>query len=370
MIVVDLQDYREDGIPPGPVLFQIQGFEKVGRSRMNHVIAEIPAAMRMQQLLGGFEVSQALYVIAELGVATALLEGPRTVEDLASATGADVDALWRIIRFLATLDVFRTDGETVEVTDLGRTLADGPVDSLRGLARYWMETHYAPFGSLLHTARTGQIGATEYLGKPFFEWVNESPHLAELQNIAMADGARSNRGELLESYQLPEGKTVADIGGADGTLLVELLARQPARRGIVFDLPGVLARASATLEAAGLSDRVTVVGGDFFENVPTADVYVMSVVLHDWDNASCVRILRNIAKAAAPGARLVLLEMVMPPGNSPHFTKMIDLTMLALLGGRERTETEWRRLLRDGGFTLARVVSGSGVISVIEATIN
>ncbi|HEY0693902.1 MAG TPA: methyltransferase [Kribbella sp.] len=337
---------------------------------MNHVIPEIPAAMRMQQLLSGFEVSQALYVIAELGVATALLEGPRSFEDLAATTGSDVDALGRIIRFLASFDVFRTDGGTVEVTDLGWTLADGPADSVRGLVQYWMETHYAPFGGLLHTARTGEIGATKFLGKPFFEWVNESLHLAELQNIAMADGGRSARGDLLESYQLPEGETVADIGGADGTLLVELLADQPERRGIVFDLPRVVAKATGTVEASGLSDRVTVVGGDFFEHVPTADVYVMSVVLHDWDNASSVRILRNIAKAAAPGARLVLLEMVMPDGNSPHFTKMIDLTMLALLGGRERTETERRRLLADGGFTLGRVVSGSGMFSAIEATRN
>src|ERR1700677_4552845 len=219
---------------------------------------EIPAPVRMQQLLSGFEVSQALYVVAELGVATTLLDGPRSVKELALAAGADQDALGRIIRFLASLGVFQTNGEIVTVTDLGRTLADGPPDSIRGLARYWMKTHYAPFGDLLHTARTGEIAAVKYLGRPFFEWISESPQLAEIQNTAMADGGRSARGDLLAAYKLPGNGTVADIGGADGTLLAEFLAGEPERRGIVFDLPSVVAAASRTLTDAGLSDRVTV----------------------------------------------------------------------------------------------------------------
>jgi SAM-dependent methyltransferase len=331
----------------------------------------IPAAVRMQQLLSGFEVSQALYVVAELGVATALLGGPRSVEELAAETGADSDALGRIIRFLAPLGVFRATDDGVEVTDLGRTLAEGPDDSVRGLARYWMETHYAPFGDLLHTARTGETAATKFLGKPFFDWVKESSHLAEVQNSAMADGGRSARGDLLDHYRLPEGNTIADIGGADGTLLAELLVKRPDSKGIVFDLPKVSAEAHETLAAAGLSDRTTVIGGDFFDAVPTADVYVMSAVLHDWSDSEAARILRSIADAAAPGARLVLVEMVMPEGDGPHVTKMVDLIMLAMVGGRERTETEWRSLLEEGGFTLDRIVSGStGVMSAIEATLS
>ncbi|MEV4757843.1 methyltransferase [Micromonospora sp. NPDC049559] len=324
----------------------------------------------MRQLLAGFEVSQALYVIAELGVATELLDGPRSVEDLAKATNADRDALGRIIRFLTPLGVFRTLDGRVEVTDLGRTLADGPVHSLRAAARYLMETHYVPFSGLLHTARTGKTGANEILGKPFFDWVTESPRLSGLQNAAMAGGGRVSLGDLLDVYQIPAGQTIADIGGADGWLLAELLTRAPERKGIVFDLPNIVAGASEVLTAAGLDKRASVVAGDFFDSIPTADVYLMSVVLHDWDDAAAVRILRNIAKAAAPGARLVLMEMVMPEDDGAHFTKTIDLVMLTLFGGRERTQAEWRRLLADGGFRLDRVVSGSGVISAIEATLS
>jgi hypothetical protein len=190
----------------------------------------------MHELLTGFQVSQALFAVAELGVATALLDGPREVSDVAAAVGADADTLGRIIRFLAQLGVFRTSGDTIEITDLGRTLADGPADSLRNVARYFHQTHYAPFGSLLHTVRTGEPAATAYLGKPFFDWVMESPELAALQNDAMA------------GFTLPEGRTVADIGGADATLLVELLTGRPERRGIVFDLrSGSYSAVEATL---------------------------------------------------------------------------------------------------------------------------
>jgi hypothetical protein len=233
-----------------------------------------------------------------------------------------------------------------------------------------MKTHYATFGELLHTARTGEIAAVKYLGRPFFEWISESPQLSEIQNTAMADGGRSARGDLLSGYKLPGSGTVADIGGADGTLLAEFLAGEPARRGIVFDLPNVVATAARTLAEAGMNERVAVIGGDFFESVPSADTYLMSVVLHDWDNAAAARILRNVAAAATPGARLVLLEMVIPEGDGPHFTKLIDVVMLAMLGGRERTSAEWRKLLADGGFTLDRIVPGSAAFSAIEATLN
>jgi hypothetical protein len=330
----------------------------------------LPPAARMQQLLTGFEVSQALFVIAELGVATELLDGPRTVDDLAAAVGADADALGRIIRVLAQDEVFRTSGATVEITDLGRTLAEGPADSVRNVARYFRQTHYAPFGNLLDTVRTGVPAATVFLGKPFFDWINENPDLAELQNDAMAGFTQNARGDLLDVYDLPQGGTVADIGGADGTLLVELLAGRPDRRGIVFDLPSTVSAARPMVRAAGLDERVEIVPGNFFESVPTADVYVLSAVLQDWDNATALRILRNVAKAAPTGARLVVIDMVVPEGDAPHPTKMIDITMLGMLGGRQRSESEWRRLLAGGGFTLHRAVAGSGLHSALEATLS
>jgi precorrin-6B methylase 2 len=320
-------------------------------------------------MLFGFQMSQALFAVAELDVATALLNGPREVEDLATEVGADADALGRIIRFLAQHGVFRTSGSTVQITDLGSVLADGPADSLRSVARYFRQTHYAPFGKLLDTVRTGEPAAKAFLGKPFYDWINENPDLAALQNDAMAGFTQNARGDLLQVFDLPPGMTVADIGGADGTLLVELLAGRPERRGIVFDLPSVVSTARPTVRAAGLEERVEIVAGDFFEEVPLADLYVLSAVLQNWNNSSGVSILQNVAKAAPAGARLVIIDMVVPEGDAPHPTKMIDITMLGMLGGRQRSESEWRRLLGDGGFALQRVVTGSGSYSALEATL-
>jgi hypothetical protein len=175
---------------------------------------------------------------------------------------------------------------------------------------------------------------------------------------------------MLTGYRLPAGVTVADVGGADGSLLCQLLKDDPGRRGVVFDLPGVVTQAHANLEAAGIADRVELVGGDFFDSVPAADVYVMSEVLHDWDDEYGTRILHNIGKAASPGARLVLIESVLPADGTPHPAIMMDLVMLAMLGGRERTAADWEGLLESGGFTLDRIISSEGAVSsVIEATL-
>lgn len=178
-----------------------------------------PALATMHEMMSGFVLSQAIFVVAELDVATVLLAGPRRVGHLAVAVGADPDALGRIIRFLAQHGVFRLSADTVEVTNLGRTLADGPSNSLRTAAKYFHRTHYAPFGNLLQTVRTGEPAATSFLGKPFFEWVNDHPDLADLQNDAMACFTRIARGNLLDIYDMPVGEVVADLGGRTAACL-------------------------------------------------------------------------------------------------------------------------------------------------------
>jgi hypothetical protein len=330
---------------------------------------QIPAQIQMQQLAAGFQVSQALYVVAKLDIATILGDGPRTVDQLAAETNANADALGRIIRFLATLGVFRTNGDEVEITELGATLTDDRPDSVRYGMLYWMETHYAPFGDLLHTALTGETAATRYYGKPFFDWISTDVEKVEVQNRAFANVSNSLRAGMFEGYRLPEGAVVADIGGADGSMLAQLLAGAPDRRGIVFDRPEVVAAAQKTLADHGLADRVQSIGGDFFQSVPAADVYILSYILHDWDDESCRRVLRTIAEAAEPGARVVLVEAVIPPGDVPHPAKVIDLTMLAMLTGRERTAEEYRALLDSAGFTVDRIVPSPTPFSFVEATL-
>jgi hypothetical protein len=329
----------------------------------------LPPDAVMLQMLTGFQVSQAVYVVAKLDIATILAEkGPRTISQLADEAGADADALGRVIRFLASLGVFRTHGGEVEITELGALLAAGPA-SQRYPAMFWMEMHYTPFADLLHTVRTGETAATRYYGKPFFDWITEDPERTEIQNRTFAAAAGSLRDGMFDGYRLPGGTVVADIGGADGAILARLLAGDPGRAGIVFDRPEVVAAAPATIAERGLADRVQTVGGDFFDSVPTADTYVLSWILHDWDDGSCRAILGNIARMARPGARLVVIESIMPGGDEPHLTRIADLTMLAMLPGRERTEDGYRTLLDSAGFTVDRIVSTPTPFSFIESTL-
>ncbi|QFG22293.1 methyltransferase [Actinomadura sp. WMMB 499] len=327
-------------------------------------------SVQMIRMLGGFQISQALYVIAKCDIASLLDDGPGEIDDLAARSGVWPDLLRRLVRSLAPLGVFhQPDENTVETTPLGATLSTRHPDSVRDIALYYMETHYLPFSELLHTARTGEVAAQRYFGRPFFEWVVADPDVAELQSRAMAGFTGGLRGRMFEGYRLPGGDVVADIGGADGTILARLLADDPGRRGILFDLPEIVPDGRRKIDELGMADRIEIVPGDFFEAVPEADVYVMAAVLHDWDDASCVRILQSVTRAAAPGARLVVIEGVVPSGDVPHPTKLIDLTMLALTGGKERSAAEYADLFAAAGFTLDRIVP-TPQYSFIEASLD
>jgi hypothetical protein len=332
---------------------------------------ELPLAMQMVQMLAGFQVAQALYVVARLDIATHLESGARTIGELAATTGSQPDALRRLVRALASMGVFRQlPNDAVESTALGATLSARGPESVRDAALFWMETHYLPFNELLHTIRTGEPAADRYYGQPFFDWIIKDPERIALLTGAMANVTNGLRAGTFDDYRLPEGEVVADLGGADGTVLLTLLAEEPDRRGIVFDLPEVVSRARDSLARHAAADRIEVVAGDFFRSVPRADVYVLSYILHDWDDTSCRRILQAISNAAAPGARLVVIEGVVPPDARPHLTKMIDLTMLAMLAGKERTADEYQELLSAAGFTVDRIVSTPSPYSVIEATLH
>jgi hypothetical protein len=234
----------------------------------------------------------------------------------------------------------------------------------------WMETHYAPFGDLLHTLRTGEPAATHYLGKPFFDWVNENPDRSRQFSNAMASVTSGLRTGMFDGYALPAGELIADIGGADGSVLVELIRNLPDRRGIVFDLPPVVPAAQSTMTAQGLDGRVEVVGGDFFDSVPAADIYVLSYILHDWDDDDATRVLQSAAKAGGPGARVLIVEAILPDGSEPHLAKMVDLTMLGMLTGMERSRAEYESLLSAAGISIDRVVPTPSPYSIIEATVD
>ena len=333
---------------------------------------EPPPPVRMVELLGGFRISQALYAAAALGVPDQLVAGPAPVKALAERVGAHAPSLHRLLRTLASVGVFTEPQPGVfALTPLGQTLTSSQPGSMRDLAIMWMETHYAPFAELIHAVRTGRPAAEHLYGEPFFAWLSHHPEQASRFTGAMANLTSGGfKSAAIASLPLDGTRTIVDIGGADGTVLATILAGHPHMRGVLFDLPHVITDAPRTLASHGVDDRVDCVGGDFFESVPAgADAYLVSVVLHNWPDQHAQRILANIAAAGGSGARLLMIEFVVPPGDTPHPSKMSDLNMLAMLDGKERTETEWRGLLTAADFTGIEIHQTGAPLSVIQATV-
>ena len=329
-----------------------------------------PPPVQMIQMLAGFQISQALYVAAKLGVADQLVDGPRSVADVADIVGADPSSLGRLLRPLASLGVFtESEPEVFAVTPLGRTLASDEPGSMRDLALMWMETHYDPFSRLIDTVKTG-VTADVHYGEPFFDWISQYPDQVSRFTGAMANVTTGIKAGAVATYDFNGAGKIVDIGGADGTLLAQILGGTPSTTGVAFDLPHVIADAAAAIKGHGLGDRLSAESGDFFEAVPAgADTYLLSLVLHDWDDERAGKILENIRKAAKPGATILALEPVMPAGDEPHMSKMLDLTMLAMTGGLERTEDEHRQLFERAGLTFQRVISTPTPMSFVVAMV-
>jgi O-methyltransferase domain/Dimerisation domain len=291
-------------------------------------------------LLRGALASRALGIVAELGVADALEQGPRPVDELAQSTGADSDTLHRLLRALASDGVFAETAPGVfENTQASELLRRGT--GWGDFARLFGGVWHQAAGEL--DAR-GEPSFPRIHGTDFWSWLAEHPEERASFDRAMEQGWES-RVDRLASVDWRGDEVVVDVGGGNGSLLVELLKRRPGLRGIVLDLPETN-RDDAALERSG----VEFIAGDFFDAVPEGDVYVLSTILHDWDDERAATILRVIRAAAPSDARLVVLESVIAQGNEPDGAKWLDLLMLALFAGRERSEEQWRALLEAGGF--------------------
>jgi SAM-dependent methyltransferase len=290
--------------------------------------------------------TRALAIVADLGVAEALADGPRSVEELASELGADADTLHRLLRALASDGVFvEEEPGTFRNTDVSDQLRHS---GWGAFAHLFGDAFYSAAGGL---DASGKAAFPEIYDMDFWSWLAANPDERAVFDLAMEQG-KQQRVERFDGVDWRGDETVVDVGGGNGSLLVELLRRQPGLRGIVFDLPETVRDADA------LGDNIEFVEGSFFESVPEGDVYVLSTILHDWDDERAAAILRTIRAAAPPGARLLLLEAVVPAGNEPDGAKWLDLLMLALFAGRERDEAQWRALLDAGGFEPTSIEDG------------
>ncbi len=332
---------------------------------------DVPPPAAMMGLITGYWVSQAVGVVALLGVADHLREGPRRSDELAQAVGADPQALYRVLRLLASIGVFTEVAPgSFGLTPLGETLRSEAPGSVRNFAI--TETapgHWLPWGRLSESVQSGRPMAREALGMELFDWYAHNPEEAGYFSAAMGNLSALAASELVRVYDFSTVQTVADIGGAHGVLLAAILRANPTARGILCDLPHVIATAEEAIAAEGLSERCELLSCDFFEAVPEgADLHLLKQIVHDWDDERATRLLRTCHRALSPRGKLLLIEMVIPPDNQPSPAQAMDLNMLVLLGGRERTEEEYRRLLEEAGFQLERVIPTHSPFSVIEAT--
>jgi SAM-dependent methyltransferase len=325
----------------------------------------------MFQLITGYWASQAVGVAARLGVADHLTAGPRRSDDLARAVGAHPQSLYRVLRMLASIGVFREVAPgSFALAPLGETLRTDAPGSMRFFAI--AETafgHWAPWGRLFDSVRTGRPMARETLGEELWQWYGENPEEAGFFSAAMGNLSALAASELVRVYDCSTAGTVVDVGGAHGVLLAAVLEGNPAARGILFDLPHVIATAGEVIETRGLADRCELVGGDFFDAVPGgADLHILKQIVHDWDDEHARQLLTNCHRALAPAGKLLLVEMVVPPDNRPSPAQPMDLNMLVLLGGRERTAAEYGSLLGDVGFRMERIIPTHSPFSIVEAT--
>jgi hypothetical protein len=321
----------------------------------------------LRRKIMGYLVSQAIFAVTELDVLEVLGSASLSAAELARLVGADADALHRFLRVLTAEGLFvEQPAGTFAATPLGALLRRDTAGSLRHFTTLMAGEAYQAWSAAQHSLRTGRPAFEEVFGKPLFDWLGDHPAESAAFNAAQAGLVELRLVPLVERSWAGV-RTVVDVGGGTGRLLATLLGRHPALRGVLFDQPHVVAEAGTTLSAAAVADRVSVQGGDFFAAVPGGgDVYVLAQILHDWDDDRAVAILRRVAAAMTPAARLLILEQVIPDDSAPHPAKLLDLHMLVLLGGRERSESAWRELLAAGGFELVGVDT-SARASVLEA---
>jgi hypothetical protein len=318
----------------------------------------------------GYWVSRAVYAVAALGIPDQLADGARSVEQLAEATGTHAPSLRRVLRLLASVGLFRTDEHgQFAVTPLGATLQSDTPGAARStvlaLGGGWI---WPAFDEILYCLRTGQTGMEKAHGQGIFDYLSQHPEDASHFNAAMIGMHGQEPAAVAQAYDFAGIGTLVDVGGGSGNLLKTILTAHPHVQGVLFDLPHVTAEAERQMAAAGLADRCQMASGSFFDSVPSGgDAYLLSHVIHDWDEEECVKILTNCRRAMGANGRLLIVEMVIRPGDEPDLGKLLDLVMLVIPGGQERSEEEYRALLDKAGLRLSRVVPTASPVSVIEA---
>lgn len=329
----------------------------------------------MRGMVRGFQLAVMLREAAELGLADRVASGARPVAELAAEAGAHPGALLRLCRALAAFGVFALDAQArLSHTPRSAWLRSDARPTLHHAARYWTTPgNWAAWGAFGHALRTGGCPLEAVLGQPSFDYLRHHPEEAERFDAFMRHSPDDRHAAVAETLDLAGAGLVVDVGGGDGGLLAALLPGAPGVRGLLYDRPHVVAGAAAVLAAAGVADRCRVEAGDFFERVPAAgDLYLLSQILHDWDDARAAALLGRCRAAMRPGARLAVIERVLPElGHEAEAADpsdfLADMQMMAILTGRERTGSEFAALLAAASFRLEAILPTRSPFRIILA---
>lgn len=321
------------------------------------------------QMVTGCWVSNLICVAAKLGIADLLKEGPKSSDELAKATETDARNLYRLLRALASVNIFKeVENKHFKLTPLAYYLQTNVHGSLHALAIMFAEEwHWKPWHNIFYSLKTGNTAFEHIYGMKLFNYLNQNAEAAQVFNEAMGVMTTMFNAAILDSYDFSSTQKIVEVGGGHGSLIASILKAHPNMQGILFDLPAVVTGAKHHIEIEGLADRCEIVGGDFFESVPLGgDAYILKNVIHDWDDEHAIAILRNCYRAMAHKGELLLIETVIPPKNEPSFSKFLDLELVAIADGCERTEAEYQTLFKAAGFQLTDIITTQSFLNMLK----
>ena len=326
-------------------------------------VTQLPANIQLMQITNSYWTSRCLHVVAELGVADALGDQPQSTEVLAKTTSTQPQALYRVLRLLASAGIFEWKNGTWHHTEASRFLRSDHPASLRDYVRMiGLPVFWDAFRDLHHSLRTGEPAFTKHHAEGVFAYMAVHPEERRIFDAAMTSKSHGDIAAILPAYDFSQFATIADIAGGRGHLLRAILKSSPKTQGILFDQRHVVAEV-----APENGEKLTVVGGNFFSDaMPKADAYVLMNIIHDWPDEECVKILSAIRRDMQAHARVLIIETVVPLTQEPHLSKELDIVMMAIPGGMERTQEEYARLASKCGLQLKRMVETMSPYSILE----
>ena len=332
---------------------------------------KLPPHIAITQMIFGFVPAKAIHIAAKLNIAELIAaHGPMNASQLAEKTGSNKEAIYRLLRALASNGIFaENQNENFALTPLAECLKENHPESMKAMAISAGGLFYKAYNELPFAVQSGEPGWHKALGMGPFEYLTNNPEEGKIFDRAMTNFHGGETQPMIDNYDFSVFDTVVDIGGGNGDVLSSVLKQNQGVNGVLFDMPEVVARAMANISTNGLSSRIEINAGDFFESVPSGDAYILRHIVHDWSDEDAVAILVNCRKAMNPDGKIVVVEAVIPKGNDPHPFKWLDITML-MIGGKERTKEQFETLFTRAGLKLTRIIPVTPTISIIEGAAN